>query len=136
MAIWQEMKERYGQTNAPLLYQLKNTLNDLRKENKIITEYYCKIKSLWDEIASIEGALECTCGAMKSCTYNILKKLLDADSMNKLIQFLLAQTESYENIKGNILSMDPLPAVNRAYYLVQQLEKQNEVSCHLHVNSE
>lgn len=61
---------------------------------------------------------------------------MDAKSLNKLIQFLIALNESYENIKGNILSMDPLPAVNRAYHLVQQLEKQKEVSGNIHIVTE
>lgn len=87
-------------------------------------------------MGSIEGVPECTCGVMASCTCNILKKLKDAESLNKLIQFLMALNESFENIKGNILSMDPLPPVNRAYHLIQQLEKQKEVSGNLYTGSE
>ncbi|KAL2922172.1 Retrovirus-related Pol polyprotein from transposon RE1 [Bienertia sinuspersici] len=126
--FWDEIKERYGQTNAPLLYKLKKDLNDLRKESKLVTECYCKIKNLWDEITSIEGVLKCICGAMAKCTCNILKKLHDADALNKLIQFLMALNETFDNMKGNILAMEPLPPVNRAFHLVQQLEKQKEIA--------
>lgn len=84
------MKERHEQTNAPLLYQLKKALNDLRQENKSVTHLYCKLKSLRDEISFILGAPKCTCGVMASCICNILKKLKDAESLKKLIQLLMA----------------------------------------------
>lgn len=34
----------------------------------------------------------------------------------------------YEGMVGNILAMDPLPSVSRAFHLMQQLEKQREVT--------
>lgn len=52
---------------------------------------------------------------------------MDAESLNKLIQFLMALNDSYENIKGNILTMKPLQPLNKAFHLVQQLEKQKEL---------
>lgn len=65
-----------------------------------MTEYYYKLKSLWYDIASIEGVPECNFGAMRSCISNLLKKLIDADSWNKMIHFLVALNESYESIEG------------------------------------
>lgn len=134
--LWDEIKDRYGQSNAPLLYQLKKDLNDLRQANQSVAEYYCKPKSLWDEISSIEGVPECTCGALKNCTFNILKKLLDADALNKLMQFLMALNDGYENMRGNVLAMDPLPPVNRAFHLVQQVEKQKQVTGNIQAEAE
>ncbi|KAL2926308.1 hypothetical protein RDABS01_000067 [Bienertia sinuspersici] len=37
-------------------------------------------------------------------------------------------TKKYEGMIGNILAMDPLPTVNRAYHLIQQVEKQKEIA--------
>ena len=34
----------------------------------------------------------------------------------------------YEVVRNQILSMDPLPNVNKAYYIVQQVEKQKQMS--------
>lgn len=36
--------------------------------------------------------------------------------------------DNFESVRGQILSMEVLPSVNRAYYLVQQVERQNEIT--------
>ena len=36
--------------------------------------------------------------------------------------------DSYEQTRGQILPMDPLPNVNRAYYILHQIEKQRQVT--------
>ena len=40
------------------------------------------------------------------------------------MQFLMGLNESYNAIRGNILLMDPIPSVRRAYSFVCQEEKQ------------
>lgn len=129
--LWDELKERYEQTNAPLLFQLKKDLSGLNQDNRSVAEFYCKLKQLWDEISSIEGVPECTCGVMLKCKCDILKKLNQADALNKLIQFLMPLNQGYENMKSNILAMDPLPTVSRAFHLVQQQERQKQISCQM-----
>ncbi|XP_071688995.1 uncharacterized protein [Rutidosis leptorrhynchoides] len=50
----------------------------------------------------------------------------------KLIQFLMKLDDEYEYVRGQILSMDPLPTLNKAYDIVQQVEKQKQVTLHEH----
>lgn len=73
--LWEEIAERYGQYNAPLLFKLKN---DLQQNNLSVGEYYCKLKSL--ACGMIEGIPTCNCGAMSNCSCNILKKMVEMDS--------------------------------------------------------
>lgn len=67
-------------------------------------------------------------GVMSKCTCKLQKKLLDMIETNKLIDFLMGLLNQYDNMKGNILSMAPLPYLNRAFHLVQQVEKQKQLS--------
>lgn len=39
----------------------------------------------------------------------------------------MGQDDGYEQMKGNLLGMDPLLAVNKAYNLVLQVEKQKQI---------
>lgn len=48
------------------------------------------------------------------------------------MHFLIGLTETYDSIRSHILSMDPLPTVNRAFYFTQQLERQKEVTMAMH----
>ncbi|XP_021849062.2 uncharacterized protein [Spinacia oleracea] len=75
--LWEEILERYGQTKAPPLFQLKKELWDAEQGNSSVSDYYCKLKGLWDQIADLEGIPECSCGAMSKCSCNLAKQMLD-----------------------------------------------------------
>lgn len=47
------------------------------------------------------------------------------------MQFLMGLGEGFEGVINSILSMDPLPSVNKAYYLVQYIEYQKEITSSL-----
>ncbi|KAL2492034.1 Uncharacterized protein Adt_27662 [Abeliophyllum distichum] len=55
------------------------------------------------------------------------KEVSDLASFNKLMQFLIGLNDTYDNVRNQVLVMDPLPSVNRAYSLVLRVEKQREV---------
>nr|GEV60494.1 hypothetical protein [Tanacetum cinerariifolium] len=59
---------------------------------------------------------------------DVLEKFMLRDSNLKLIQFLMKLNNEYESVRSQILAMDPLPTVNKAYYIVQQIEKQKQVT--------
>lgn len=48
--LWNEIKERFGEANGPLIYQLKREISSITQENMIVAEYYTKLKMLWDEL--------------------------------------------------------------------------------------
>ncbi|XP_048496301.1 uncharacterized protein LOC109134327 [Beta vulgaris subsp. vulgaris] len=126
--LWSELQERFGQSNGPLVYQLKKEISDLKQENLSIVAYYGKVKKLWDELQSLKMFPICSCGALNSCSCNFLKKLQDLEAEDKLMQFLLGLNSGFNSTISNLLSMDPMPTINRAFSIVQQIEKQQEVS--------
>ncbi|KAK9672331.1 hypothetical protein RND81_12G093500 [Saponaria officinalis] len=79
------------------------------QEDRNMAEYLTKLKKYWDDIEEIEDISEGSCGVMGGCTCNILNKLLEAASREKVMTFLMRLSESYENLRTNILSMEPLP---------------------------
>jgi hypothetical protein len=46
----------------------------------------------------------------------------------QLIQFLLGLHDSFNAIRGQVLLMDPLPSINRAYSLILQEERQRAIA--------
>ncbi|KAL2943930.1 polyprotein, partial [Bienertia sinuspersici] len=95
--LWEEIRARNGKSNAPLLFDIHKNLTLIQQGELSITEYYNKLKRVWDELC-------------------------------KLIKFLVGLNPSYDQVKINLLSMDPLPNVLRAYHILQQVEKQNFIS--------
>ncbi|KAL8117469.1 hypothetical protein AgCh_015383 [Apium graveolens] len=125
--FWDQLSEMYGQSNVPELYLLKKELSDLNQNNLTVSDYYGKLKGYWDKISSIEPFPECTCEALGKCKCGILKKMMDMDEKNKVIDFLMGLNSGYDNMKQNIIGMDHLPNVNKTYKMVLQVEKQKEI---------
>ncbi|XP_021843649.2 uncharacterized protein [Spinacia oleracea] len=126
--LWTEVEESYGQSNGPQIYQLKKELDGLRQQNLTVLLYYNKMKKLWDKLKELRSFPECNCGALNSCTCNFLKRLSDFESEEKVMQLLLGLNSGFDNTITNVLSTDPIPTVNRTFSILQQVEKQKEIS--------
>ncbi|XP_074301880.1 uncharacterized protein LOC141633290 isoform X2 [Silene latifolia] len=126
--LWDEVSERYGETNGPLLFQLKKNLRNITQENSSVAEYFCRLKRYWDEIEEIEDFPDCTCGVLAKCTCNLMKKVLELASREKVLTFLMGLSDSYDTLKSQILLMEPMPPINKAYSIVQQIESQKKAS--------
>nr|GFA51482.1 hypothetical protein CTI12_AA340690 [Tanacetum cinerariifolium] len=124
--LWKELKERYGQNNGPLIYHVKRELSKVTQGNSTVAAYFNKLKKFWDELHSLNGVLVCNCGKIRECTCGVTEKFLEINSRSKLIQFLMRLNDDFEAVKNQILSMDPLPNLNKDYYIVQQFEKQKQ----------
>ncbi|XP_056690510.1 uncharacterized protein [Spinacia oleracea] len=132
--LWRELTERFGQSNGPLIYQLKKEIENLTQQNMTIVSYYGKLKKLWDEMQNLRAFPTCSCGALLQCSCNFMKKVAEFEEEDKMMKFLLGLNGGFENTVTNVLSMDPLPSINRVFSITQQIEKQKEV-CHAAVES-
>ncbi|XP_022859081.1 uncharacterized protein LOC111379875, partial [Olea europaea var. sylvestris] len=117
--LWDELNERYGECNGPLLYQLQREISSMTQGSMTVEKYFTNLKKLWDEIACLMPSPVCTCGAAKEVS--------DSASFNKLMQFLMGLNDTYDNVRNQVLVMEPLPSVNRAYSMVLRVKKQREV---------
>ncbi|KAG2717073.1 hypothetical protein I3760_03G155800 [Carya illinoinensis] len=61
----------------------------------------------------------CSCGA--------IKKLVDFQQEDYVLQFLMGLKESYAHLRSQILLFNPLPPINKVFSLVLQKEKQREI---------
>ncbi|KAK9723639.1 hypothetical protein RND81_05G014800 [Saponaria officinalis] len=109
---------------------------NISQDNSSVAEYFNKLKRHWDEIEEIECIPDCTCGVMAGCTCSILKKLVESASKEKFMVFLMGLHESYDTLRTNILSMEPIPTLNKAYSFVQQIESQRNITNVLHFSQD
>ncbi|KAL0356387.1 UNVERIFIED_CONTAM: hypothetical protein Sradi_4085600 [Sesamum radiatum] len=63
---------------------------------------------------------KCICGSNKAKVDEVLG--------SQLIQFLMGLSEAYDNIGSQILVLDPLLDVNKAYSMVSRVERQRQVN--------
>ncbi|KAF7138291.1 hypothetical protein RHSIM_Rhsim07G0134800 [Rhododendron simsii] len=117
--IWGDFHDRFSQGNAPRIFQIQKSISSHAQGSMSVSTYYTKLKALWDELASYKTQPTCSCGGMK--VYH------EQREHDQIMQFLMGLNESYNPIRGQILLMNPLPSVRKAYSLVTQEEKQREI---------
>ncbi|XP_038888312.1 uncharacterized protein LOC120078158 [Benincasa hispida] len=59
--IWDELKERYHQSNGPHIYQLRKDLATTTQGNLSVEVYYAKITTIWQELVEYRPTDKCTC---------------------------------------------------------------------------
>ncbi|KAJ0086552.1 hypothetical protein Patl1_07515 [Pistacia atlantica] len=103
--LWNELKEHYGESNGPLIYQSQREIAAVSQGNETILKYSTKLKKLWDELNCILPVPDCNCGSGK--------KMNDINSLNRLMQFLMGLNDSYDQLRSQILVLEPLPRLIR-----------------------
>ncbi|KAL2466545.1 Uncharacterized protein Adt_42396 [Abeliophyllum distichum] len=94
-------------------------ISSITQGNISVVVYYTKLKKLWDEYACLMPIPSCTCGAAK--------EVAETNTFNRLMQFLMGLNDFFDHIRNQILVMDPLPNVNKAYSMILRVEKHRDV---------
>ncbi|KAL0395631.1 UNVERIFIED_CONTAM: Retrovirus-related Pol polyprotein from transposon RE2 [Sesamum calycinum] len=127
-----DLEERYGTCNGPLLYQLQREITTLSQGSMSVVDYYTKLRKVWDELEVLMPTPQCTCNG---CTCGLSKKVADLALFTQLMQFLMGLGEIF-HVRNQLLVMDPIPSVNRAYSMVQSVEKQRQVHMEMTTSEE
>ncbi|KAL0416774.1 UNVERIFIED_CONTAM: hypothetical protein Slati_3509300 [Sesamum latifolium] len=114
--IWQELQERFAQQNGSRIYKLKKALSNLAQGDDSVSISYGKLKVLWDELSIYDPIPECTCGKSRALT--------ESYQRDNIIQFLMGLNDTYSNSRDQIMSIDPLPPLNKVFSYIQQQERQ------------
>nr|GEW13154.1 hypothetical protein [Tanacetum cinerariifolium] len=116
--------EEMHQAVSPSPRTLDDVIVRLEEEvhgNYTIEVYYQKLKGFLDEFDALEALY------MYVCACNCENGRVNGEGQRKrLIRFLMGLDEGYSNVRGQILLMQPLPSIAKAYTMVRQKEKQRE----------
>ncbi|KAL0431042.1 UNVERIFIED_CONTAM: hypothetical protein Sradi_0730200 [Sesamum radiatum] len=123
--LWLDPEERFGESNGPLVYQLQCEIASLSQGSLSVVEYFIKLKMLWDEVTCLIPTQGCMYG-LCICDYG--KIAAESNTVNQLMQFLMGLNDAYDHICSQILIMELFSLVNKAYSMVQRVEKQQNVN--------
>ncbi|CAO2838360.1 unnamed protein product [Amaranthus hypochondriacus] len=130
--IWTDIEELFRVSTSAQIYSLHEELSNVSQEaNMSITEYFTKVKSLWDELDNLNPLPSCTCNR---CSFGLTKKLLKPQQDQCLMSFLMKVDDQYSSIKTNILMLPELLHVTTAYRMLYQEKKHKELT-RLHTSS-
>ncbi|XP_020552465.1 uncharacterized protein LOC110012590 [Sesamum indicum] len=131
--LWLDLKERYGENNGPMVYQLQQAIASIAQGTMSVVDYFNSLSTLWDELECLMPTKTYTCGL---CTCSFTRIAAEEDNLTKLVQFLMGLDDSYDNIRNQILVMDPFPSVNKAYSMVLRVERHRLVNTQTNGNSD
>ncbi|XP_059671158.1 uncharacterized protein LOC132316701 [Cornus florida] len=107
--IWAYLMERFLHVNNPHVFQIERSIYKLLQDTMYVVTYFTKLKGLWDELSDLCVIL--------ACSYGARKEIQQYQQRQKTMKFLMGLNDLYHVIRGQILLIDPLPSVNRAYSL-------------------
>ncbi|XP_016199378.1 uncharacterized protein LOC107640367 [Arachis ipaensis] len=63
--LWQDLETRFSQSNAPRIFELKRSLMSLTQGSFSVSQYFAKLKILWEELNNFKPLVSCSCGGVK-----------------------------------------------------------------------
>lgn len=109
-----------------MLFKVKRQLSRKQQGNMPVCEYSIALKRLRDELFFLRPTPECRCGVIEACDCNAFKICPDIIEEDKPMEFLSGLNEQYEHVINQILLLEPLPTVNKAFYMTINIEKHKE----------
>lgn len=111
------------QSNGPRQFQLRRELSNLTQNDLSVTQYFTKMKTIWDELSQFRPSCvcsQCSCGGvLRLCSYFETEFVLS---------FLMGLNDSLNNTRSQILLLDPLPSIHRVFAMMVQEEHQRSLN--------
>ncbi|XP_038704739.1 uncharacterized protein LOC120000683 [Tripterygium wilfordii] len=112
-ALW--YYHTYHSSNDTRIYE-----SDTRQGSSSVIDYYTKQKSYSDELLYYNVILACNCGVRAALELYQQKE--------HTMLFLMGLNESFSNVRSQVLSMGPLPSINKVLSMVLHVERQLTVT--------
>ncbi|KZV39751.1 hypothetical protein F511_08213 [Dorcoceras hygrometricum] len=124
--LWEDIQQRFSIGNGPRVHQLKTDIAACKQQGQAVMTYYGRLKMMWDELANYEPIPVCRCG---HCTCNVSAEIERIREEERIHQFLMGLDDvMYGTLRTNLLSMEPLPNLNRVYSTVIQEERHRNIA--------
>lgn len=119
--MWNDLFLRFRVINLPQKYQLEQAIYTLKQGSLDLSTYYTKKKTLWEQLVNTKS------NNAKNCNCDQVKELLEDAETSRVIHFLMGLNDSFENVRGQILNMKPIPGLSKNYNILNQEESQRLV---------
>ena len=115
--IWVDLEERFGYPSMGQVYLLEQQQFDLIQGTKFVSDYFTKLKAIWDAQNDVDPNPHCTCNL---CVCHINQRFQKKQQDRRLIQFMMTLHDKFASIRANILMRYPLPPLSNAFILFAQ----------------
>ncbi|KAL2224486.1 UNVERIFIED_CONTAM: hypothetical protein Sindi_3015700, partial [Sesamum indicum] len=103
---------------------LQRELSSMVQQSLSLTTYLTNVTKLWNELNCLAPAPKCKFG---DCTSGINKEIDELTSLTQLMQFLMVVYETFNNEGSQLLMLDRLPSVEKAFSMLYTVEQQRAI---------
>ncbi|XP_041016146.1 uncharacterized protein LOC121258667 [Juglans microcarpa x Juglans regia] len=121
--VWDKLKERFAQPDEARIYHLQHKLSGIVQGHLSVSDYFTQLNAIWEELHSYRLLPCCTCGL---CTCDALKNVGEVQQRDYVFKFLMGLNDSYDNVRGQIILLSPLPSLDKTFSLFLQEERQRQ----------
>ncbi|XP_016193035.1 uncharacterized protein LOC107633961 [Arachis ipaensis] len=104
-------------------YELWEELYGTRQGEMSVTQYFTKLKSLWEEFDDFRPIPPCNCESVCTCGLGEMRKYRMEDHVTR---FLRGLNEQFANGRAQVMLMEPLPDLKAVFSMMTRQERQNQ----------
>ncbi|KAF1867112.1 hypothetical protein Lal_00049540 [Lupinus albus] len=122
--LWHDLKERFSKGDYFRTSDLLQEVHSIKQGDRSISTFFTDLKTIWEDLETLRPIPGCICAIKCSCS---LVKTIKTQRDNEYVMcFLKALNDQFHTVRSQILLMEPLPPINKAFSLVLQQERQEE----------
>jgi len=84
-----------------------------RQGDQSITDYFTKLRVIWDELESYKPYPTCSCNS--KCVCDAFTSVMERKQQDHVMQFLRGLNDQFSIVRSNVLTMDPLPNISKVF---------------------
>jgi hypothetical protein len=120
---WGDLKARFSRADRVRVSSLQREIYALRQDSSTVTEFFTKLKGMWEELLLYRPIPNCTCTYRCVCESMINAKKFREEDL--VLLFLTCLNDHYSMVRSQILLMEPFPQLNSAFGMIIQHENLN-----------
>ncbi|XP_016206251.1 uncharacterized protein LOC107646588 [Arachis ipaensis] len=120
--LWKDLKNRYSHGDVFRVGELKEEFYTIRQGDLVVTSYFTKLKSVWEELENLHTIPSCI-ACVNGCNCR-LKIIRDYASEEYVVKFFRGLNEQYSAVKSQIMLLKPLPDINVVLAMLTQQERE------------
>ncbi|XP_074314089.1 uncharacterized protein LOC141649294 [Silene latifolia] len=118
--VWEDIKNRFCQTNETRVYQLQAELLACRQgPTESLMDYYGRMATIWDAIIEHDSLPKCSCNP---CSCDWLNLITSRREKRQVRDFLMGLDSRFSNARSQIIGITPLPQLDVVYNRLLQDE--------------
>ncbi|XP_075475765.1 uncharacterized protein LOC142511512 [Primulina tabacum] len=118
--IWEAARESFSCCdNTAELFAIESAVHDLRQEDSTVTEYFSSLTRNWQTIDLTETH-DWKCSKDEKVFRSVIEN-------KRVFKFLMGLNNNFDDVRGRILSTNPLSNLRAAFSVVRQEESRRKV---------